>query len=40
MSERIIAFLVQFITHVIDMGGYAGIAAADGHRVGLHPAAV
>ena len=27
MSERILAFLVQFITHVIDMGGYAGIAA-------------
>jgi membrane protein DedA with SNARE-associated domain len=30
MSERIIAFLVQFITHVIDMGGYAGIAALMG----------
>src|SRR6202034_1499755 len=27
MSERILAFLVQFITHVIDMGGYAGIVA-------------
>lgn len=30
MSERIIAFLVQFITHVIDLGGYAGIAALMG----------
>jgi len=27
MSEKIIAFLVQFVTHVIDVGGYAGIAA-------------
>jgi membrane protein DedA with SNARE-associated domain len=27
MSERIITLLVQFITHVIDAGGYAGIAA-------------
>lgn len=27
MSERILAFLVQFITHVIDVGGYGGIAA-------------
>lgn len=27
MSEKILAFLVQFITHVIDVGGYAGIAA-------------
>ena len=26
MSEKIIAYLVQFITHVIDVGGYAGIA--------------
>jgi membrane protein DedA with SNARE-associated domain len=26
MSEKIIAFLVQFVTHVIDVGGYAGIA--------------
>jgi membrane protein DedA with SNARE-associated domain len=25
MSERILAALLQFITHVIDMGGYAGI---------------
>ena len=25
MTERIIALLVQFITHVIDQGGYAGI---------------
>jgi membrane protein DedA with SNARE-associated domain len=25
MSERILAALVQFITHVIDLGGYAGI---------------
>ena len=25
MSEKIIAFLVQFVTHVIDLGGYAGI---------------
>ena len=30
MSERIIAFVVQFITHVIDMGGYAGVAALMG----------
>jgi membrane protein DedA with SNARE-associated domain len=27
MSEKIIAFLVGFVTHVIDAGGYAGIAA-------------
>jgi membrane protein DedA with SNARE-associated domain len=27
MSERIIALLVQFVTHVIDAGGYAGIIA-------------
>ncbi len=27
MTERILAVLVQFVTHVIDMGGYAGIAA-------------
>ncbi len=26
MSERIIALLVQFVTHVIDAGGYAAIA--------------
>jgi membrane protein DedA with SNARE-associated domain len=26
MSEKIIAFLVELITHVIDAGGYAGIA--------------
>ena len=26
MSERIIALIVQFVTHVIDVGGYAGIA--------------
>jgi membrane protein DedA with SNARE-associated domain len=25
MTERILAALVEFITHVIDMGGYAGI---------------
>jgi membrane protein DedA with SNARE-associated domain len=25
MSERIIALLVQFVTHVIDIGGYGGI---------------
>ena len=30
MSERILAALVQFITHVIDMGGYAGIAVLMG----------
>jgi membrane protein DedA with SNARE-associated domain len=30
MSERIIAFLVQFITHVIDQGGYVGIAVLMG----------
>jgi len=27
MSERILALLVQFITHVIDVGGYGGVAA-------------
>src|SRR5579863_3003322 len=27
MSEKILLVLVQFITHVIDAGGYAGIAA-------------
>jgi membrane protein DedA with SNARE-associated domain len=27
MSEKILALLVQFITHVIDAGGYAGIVA-------------
>ncbi|MGD0546390.1 MAG: DedA family protein [Terracidiphilus sp.] len=30
MSEKIIAFLVQFVTHVIDLGGYAGIVALMG----------
>ena len=25
MTEKILAFLVQFVTHVIDSGGYAGI---------------
>lgn len=30
MSEKIIAFLVQFITHVIDVGGYAGLVALMG----------
>ncbi|MGD0892542.1 MAG: DedA family protein [Terracidiphilus sp.] len=30
MSEKIIAFLVQFVTHVIDVGGYAGITALMG----------
>jgi membrane protein DedA with SNARE-associated domain len=30
MTERILAFLVQFITHVIDLGGYAGIIALMG----------
>jgi len=27
MSEKIIAFLVEFVTHMIDAGGYAGIIA-------------
>jgi membrane protein DedA with SNARE-associated domain len=27
MNEKIIALLVQFVTHVIDIGGYVGIAA-------------
>jgi membrane protein DedA with SNARE-associated domain len=27
MSERILAFFFQFVTHVIDAGGYGGIAA-------------
>ncbi|MGA7829547.1 MAG: DedA family protein [Terracidiphilus sp.] len=30
MNEKIIAFLVQFVTHVIDLGGYAGIIALMG----------
>ncbi len=30
MTERILAFLVQFITHVIDSTGYAGIMALMG----------
>jgi membrane protein DedA with SNARE-associated domain len=30
MSERILAFLVQFVTHVIDSGGYVGIAGLMG----------
>jgi len=27
MNEKILALLVQFITHVIDVGGYGGVAA-------------
>ncbi len=30
MSERILAFLVDFVTYVIDSGGYAGISALMG----------
>jgi membrane protein DedA with SNARE-associated domain len=30
MSEKIIAFLVEFVTHAIGSGGYAGIAALMG----------
>jgi membrane protein DedA with SNARE-associated domain len=30
MSDRILAFLVQFVTHVIQAGGYAGIVALMG----------
>ena len=30
MNERIISILLHFVTHVIDMGGYAGIAALMG----------
>jgi membrane protein DedA with SNARE-associated domain len=30
MSEKILALLVQFITHVIDVGGYAGLVALMG----------
>ena len=30
MTERILAALVEFITHVIDLGGYVGIAALMG----------
>jgi membrane protein DedA with SNARE-associated domain len=30
MTEKILAYLVQFITHVIDVGGYAGIIALMG----------
>lgn len=30
MNEKILAYLVQFITHVIDAGGYAGLIALMG----------
>jgi len=30
MNERILTLLVQFVTHVIDLGGYAGIVALMG----------
>ncbi len=30
MSEKILAFLVQFVTQVIQSGGYAGIVALMG----------
>lgn len=30
MSDRILAYLVQFVTHVIEAGGYAGIVALMG----------
>jgi membrane protein DedA with SNARE-associated domain len=30
MNEKIIALLVEFVTHVIDAGGYAGIVALMG----------
>jgi membrane protein DedA with SNARE-associated domain len=30
MSEKIIAFIVHFVTHVISLGGYAGIVALMG----------
>ena len=30
MSERILAYIVQFVTHVIQAGGYAGIVALMG----------
>ena len=30
MSEKILTLLVQFVTHIIDMGGYAGIVALMG----------
>jgi membrane protein DedA with SNARE-associated domain len=30
MSEKILAYIVQFVTHVIDSGGYAGIMALMG----------
>jgi membrane protein DedA with SNARE-associated domain len=30
MSERILTLLVQFVTHIIDLGGYAGIVALMG----------
>jgi membrane protein DedA with SNARE-associated domain len=30
MSEKIIALLVHFVTHVIDLGGYAGVIALMG----------
>jgi membrane protein DedA with SNARE-associated domain len=30
MTERILAYIVQFVTHVIDLGGYTGIAVLMG----------
>jgi membrane protein DedA with SNARE-associated domain len=30
MNERILTLLVQFVTHIIDLGGYAGIVALMG----------
>ena len=30
MNEKFLAWLVQFVTHVISIGGYAGVAALMG----------
>ena len=37
MNEKIITLLVQFVTHVIDMGGYAGIVALMGINAACIP---
>src|SRR6202044_3575356 len=37
MSEKIIAFVVAFVTHVIEAGGYAGVAALMGFESACIP---
>ena len=38
MSEKIVALVFQFVTHVINAGGYAGIAGAHGAQLVRHSA--